>query len=179
MKLRKLVPCVLIVLCFLPGAQGIHGEQRELACDTMSLGNSECFLDVFFLNNKLGWLTSWGGGIFHTADGGNSWEKQESGLPYEWLKGIWFTDKHTGWICGSDGSVLTTDDGGSTWVNTPVPDANLLDIQFVTKQNGWVCGSQGRIYHSRDGGKNWEIQPTGVKSLLTNLYFVSEKTTSS
>ena len=52
--------------------------------------------------------------VLHTADGGKSWERQETGqsLP---IRAICFVDHQHGWAVGSLGTILATRDGGVRW----------------------------------------------------------------
>ncbi len=52
--------------------------------------------------------------VLHTADGGKSWDRQETGqsLP---IQAIYFVDDLHGWAVGSLGTILATRDGGTSW----------------------------------------------------------------
>lgn len=52
--------------------------------------------------------------VFHSADGGQTWESQATGqgLP---LNGVCFIDAQHGWAVGELGVVVATADGGKTW----------------------------------------------------------------
>src|SRR5262249_5953928 len=70
--------------------------------------------DLVFLNDQSGWVVGTGGTILHTANGGASWQRQESGTTSE-LHAIKFVDAKYGWIVGAEATVLRTKDGGKTW----------------------------------------------------------------
>lgn len=55
-----------------------------------------------------------GSTIFHSADGGRTWETHATGqtLP---LTTLHFADDQRGWAAGSLGTILATTDGGRTW----------------------------------------------------------------
>ena len=73
---------------------------------------------IFFIDRENGWICG-EGIILRTADGGASWQAQESGTPAS-LKRIFFTDGNNGWAVGSTtpdgGIILHTDDGGLRWI---------------------------------------------------------------
>jgi photosystem II stability/assembly factor-like uncharacterized protein len=52
--------------------------------------------------------------VFHSPDGGRTWESQRTDhmLP---LRAITFADENRGWAVGSLGAILSTRDGGKTW----------------------------------------------------------------
>jgi photosystem II stability/assembly factor-like uncharacterized protein len=52
-------------------------------------------------------------------------------------------------------------------------DAPLHAVQFVDNKEGWAVGDEGAIWHTIDGGHEWERQPTGVRSSLRSLCFLT------
>ncbi len=52
-------------------------------------------------------------------------------------------------------------------------DAPLHAIQFVDNKEGWAVGDEGVIWHTIDGGGEWERQPTGVRSSLRSICFLT------
>ena len=76
--------------------------------------------DVAFVDSLHGWAVGTRGAIWHTADGGRSWQLQRSGVECV-LESVSFVDQRTGWAVGgatelyshrSRGVVLRTLDGG-------------------------------------------------------------------
>lgn len=55
-----------------------------------------------------------GGFIWHSADGGATWQKQATGISTP-LAAITFLDEQRGWAAGALGTILATRDGGRTW----------------------------------------------------------------
>ena len=64
--------------------------------------------------------------VFHTEDGGQTWQKFHTGNR-NWLHAICFTDEKTGWAVGERGTILKTTDGGRNW-QTQRSDGDQLDI---------------------------------------------------
>jgi photosystem II stability/assembly factor-like uncharacterized protein len=52
--------------------------------------------------------------VFHSADGGATWEMLPTDQPLP-LKGLWFLDEYRGWAVGGLGTILHTRDGGRSW----------------------------------------------------------------
>jgi photosystem II stability/assembly factor-like uncharacterized protein len=125
------------------------------------------FEDVFFANAQQGWAVGsrsylpaiWGQVIFHTTDGGETWEKQYEQAPllnqtfsYFRLDSVFFLDDQTGWAVGMSTydqtyhnrwAILYTDNGGLTWQEQGqnlhqglAPE--FFDVQFLDAQNGWA-----------------------------------------
>ncbi len=96
--------------------------------------------------------------IYHTEDGGVTWERQVSGVN----KNLWrscFVSPDTGWIVGMFGTVLKTSDGGAAW--TDVGEGlrrSLYGVDFLDSSTGWVCGDRGLIYRTDNGGLTWTQQ---------------------
>src|SRR5262245_28863733 len=85
---------------------------------------------VQFLNKNEGWAAGDDGVVWHTIDGGQTWERQPTGVRGS-LRALFFRDPMEGWAVGreelpgggSNGVVLGTRDGGVTWRRMAV---NLL-----------------------------------------------------
>ncbi len=133
--------------------------------------------DVFFIDPQTGWAVGDRGVIWHTQDGGQHWQLQQSGTSAR-LFSVWFLDGQLGWVVGgqaqpysgaSRGVVLATQDGGRTWR----PSAKLLlptlhRIRMVDPQVGFAVGESASIGHTGvwftgDGGRSWEPLP-GVRT---------------
>jgi photosystem II stability/assembly factor-like uncharacterized protein len=52
--------------------------------------------------------------VFHTADGGRTWQEHATGQPLP-IYGLCFVDDHRGWAVGALGTILATQDSGRTW----------------------------------------------------------------
>ena len=106
---------------------------------------------VFFLNQSNGWAVGDAGTIVHTADGGQTWLRQEwfnPGYTYPDLKGVWFAHASHGWAVGVPfGSLmLRTTDGGATWNLQTTGCSQTLDgVVFTDADHGWAVGWRGTI----------------------------------
>lgn len=126
-------------------------------------------LDVFFLDDRLGWAVGERGTVLHTRDGGRSWQHQETGVGCR-LESIHFADPQHGWIVGgwtipythrSRAVLLRTQDGGASWErmsNHFLPW--LKQITFRDRRHGLAIGdsnaiSPSGVFRTDDGGKHW------------------------
>lgn len=131
--------------------------------------------DVWFVDRQHGWAVGALGTIWHTEDGGRSWQLQQSGASCG-LESVCFVDRNNGWAAGgvshpyshtNSGVVLTTSDGGRRWTSNPkllLPA--LKRIRFFDAQHGWAIGCPSAMFPSGvfftdDGGRSWSPMPAG------------------
>ncbi|MCA9166253.1 MAG: hypothetical protein KDB23_01235 [Planctomycetales bacterium] len=129
--------------------------------------------DVCFVDGQLGWAVGDRGTIWHTSDGGQNWELQDSPVGFR-LESVHFVNATHGWAAGgytvpythrAIGGILRTSDGGRTWAYEPQQFLPWLrGIHFSDERNGIAYGSGSPMYPSgvfvtRDGGQNWSARP--------------------
>jgi len=128
---------------------------------------------VSLLDRERGWIAGEAGTVLSTADGGETWERRETGID-KTLFGVFFADARRGWAVGIDALILVTDDGGLTWtVQHGSADMGGLDqVGFahayenpslygvaVAGKIGIAVGDMGAIFASEDGGRTWKRRP--------------------
>lgn len=147
--------------------QGINGE---------IYGN----VDVFFINNNVGWIVAdayWGSTILRTTDGGQHWAWHKPSPPVYALLSIYFTDSDIGWTVSGFGMILKTTDGGVTWTTLDTIKTEegfgqtLNSIHFVNNNIGWIVGNDGFILRTIDGGENWIYQISSTSEHLCAVAF--------
>jgi photosystem II stability/assembly factor-like uncharacterized protein len=121
------------------------------------------------------WISGNYGIIYHSADGGENWEEQDSTVTKGILCDGIFIDNKTGWIVGTYGTVIHTEDAGKTWTRqNTATERHLFGIFFLNKDLGWAVGEWGTIIHTKDGGKTWTIQGEEMDKTLNNIAFYDE-----
>jgi photosystem II stability/assembly factor-like uncharacterized protein len=142
--------------------------------------------DTCFATDRDGWMVGELGRIFHTADGGQTWERQDAGTKRP-LLAISCVDARTVWIAGKEGIVYGTTDGGATWTEAKTGSSrHVFALEFAGRDRGHGAGDFGTMIHTEDGGKTWtsmrvppEVQlpesafDTGVDPGDINLYGIS------
>jgi photosystem II stability/assembly factor-like uncharacterized protein len=132
--------------------------------------NDGIFLDIYFYNSMIGWITGLDGGIAKTTDGGLTWTAQSH--PANWgLLRISFADANNGWAGGYYGVLLHTTNGGQTWVQQPLglPDfTHVLSVSAVSPTIAWISGygggaqSRPYVWQTTNGGASWINQTPSV-----------------
>jgi len=137
------------------------------------------FEDVFFVDENHGWAVGSrsylpelsGQVIFHTSDGGQTWETQYEHAPpldnlfsYHRLDNVYFADVQNGWAVGTSetfwnpdlppfggwehhGAILHTTDGGLHWEEQGQElytswDLEFFAVQSLDDQNGWALATE-------------------------------------
>jgi photosystem II stability/assembly factor-like uncharacterized protein len=113
---------------------------------------------IYFSDTLNGWTDGqWDGELFHTTDGGETWNSLRIGAE-EPITSIFFLDSLHGWAGAMENMVYSTSNGGTTWIaheHQLYYHANQLF--FLSPDTGWIaCG--GFIWHTTDGCNSWEVQ---------------------
>jgi len=111
------------------------------------------------------WACGENGVVLSTADNGQSWNPQNSGVGSS-LFAVQFLSPTYGWIAGENGTILGTEDAGSTWTNHSVPTfESLLAVAFPTTSQGFAGGTGGLFIRSTNSGTTWA--PTSYRTNKT------------
>ena len=144
---------------------------------------------VQFVDKNEGWAVGDQGGVWHTIDGGKTWERQTTGSR-ACLKGVCFLTPYTGWVvgrtelpadAGSSGVILTTADGGLTWTELTsgvLPGLNA--VRVFDEKTAVVCGdgsagSPAGVFTTSDAGKTWVAANGGRAPSWQGAAFSSDK----
>jgi photosystem II stability/assembly factor-like uncharacterized protein len=97
------------------------------------------------------WVCGYQGRVFHSADGGNSWQRLRNGnditIAHYQLLDIFFKDSENGWAVGENGLVLYSNDGGNNWMQyNHFTDNGLRSLSLQPNGDLIVCGDNGALY---------------------------------
>jgi len=142
-------------------------------------GQQKIYDDLFsasFPNEKEGWASGRWGCILHTADGGKTWVRQNTGTNLT-LSSVFFVDEKNGWAVGEEGCILHTADGGKTWEKQKSPASLFhMKVYFVGPLKGWIVSEGTHILYTEDGGKTWTKQYGAIGYNFNSLFFMDDTT---
>ena len=149
--------------------------------------------DISFINKDVGWaISSIAAEVYHTKDGGNTWELQFKAprvkdKPRPYFRSIGFISKDIGYVGLLNGKeyghiVFETRDGGKTW--NPVsqidnsPMEGVCAMYPVNTKSIYIAGRiDGKAYvaKSLDEGVTWKIYDVNHKiEQITDVFFWDE-----
>jgi photosystem II stability/assembly factor-like uncharacterized protein len=153
--------------------QGESWQQGKMPFMRMLTGLS-------FVDEKMGWAVGHQSMIFHTRDGGDTWERQLDGLrfqekanadnltrtraAYEALETELEQSPDEGRDQELEDALFAFEDAQFYMEETLIP-TNLHDVWFMDDRHGWAVGSFGRLIETRDGGTTWADISHLVKTL--------------
>jgi photosystem II stability/assembly factor-like uncharacterized protein len=125
---------------------------------------------IQFVDEQEGWAAGDEGVIWHTIDGGKSWERQPSGVRAS-LRSLHFLNPYVGWVAGreelplgagSTGVLLFTRDGGCKWHRVTLNVLpGLHHVRFLDARTGYVAGDgtdayPTGVFMTKDAGRTWQ-----------------------
>jgi len=150
----------------------IHTSNGGLNWETQYSNDSLNVVNIFFLNNQLGWGSAWssfyepyGTYLVKTTDGGKNWSSEYFRISNSLVNAFYFLDSLTGFAVGYPQVFHRTTDGGSSWSHVNL-DSSLVSglppytIKFYSPQYGFACGGirdvRGVVWRTTDGGLSWK-----------------------
>lgn len=104
------------------------------------------------------WRIVPGGAVQRSADGGSTWQTQQTGVAVTLIAGA-SPSPSVCWLVGPGGIVLLSTDGQS-WRRVAFPEVtDLVQIRAIDDKSATVTASDGRIFVTDDGGVTWTRGP--------------------
>ena len=140
---------------FSAGARGhiIFSDDNGETWTQASVPVRSTLLDIFFLNDKLGWAVGHEGVILHSSDGGLNWELQYDGVRYG-EEGLAFYSKLA--AENPDDDLYPYMIGEMEFAIEQGADKPFFGVVFYNENHGHAAGAYGMILVTRDGGKTWQ-----------------------
>ena len=120
--------------------------------------------NIHFVDDQIAWAVGEAGHIFHTTNGGKTWERQ-LGEQLDDFRDVLFLNDHQGWIAGDNGLLLETQDGGGTWTTLNSRSRQrLIGVHFpsLDPKWGWAMRRDGTVLYTTDG-ENWSAGETPMR----------------
>lgn len=180
--MSRLSKSILVLSSVLFFFQASHGEWAKQNLNTLAWLH-----DVYFVNEKTGWIAGSGGVLLKTDDGGKTWKKESSATD-DMIRQVYFSDEQTGWLlCERDiynrGSnalsyLLKTENGGVNWERIEFEDIRrerIVKLFFNSEKEGFAVGESGAFYALRSTEEKWKRQASPVRYLLLDGAFADAK----
>ena len=151
--------------------------------------NSKTFAwlhDIYFINEKKGWIAGSDGTFLETTDGGENWRQTEK-FTSDTIRQVYFFDEEKGWLLcerniynrGSNlpSYILQTTDGGINWEKLEFAKdgrERIARIIFNKKGSALAFGEGGAFFALEEDRKNWRKTPFFIKYLLLDGVYTDE-----
>ncbi|MBV4520242.1 glycosyl hydrolase [Pseudomonas sp. SWRI74] len=156
----------------LANAQPGNEQWPQLAMEGQRLaeqGADKPLLDVWFANDKVGYVVGVFNLILRTEDGGRNWtpyqDRTDNPQGFH-LKAIAFTGDAL-YIAGEQGLLLKWDDNSQRFTAVPTPYQGSFFGVLGKPGEVLVYGLRGNVLRSIDGGQHWTALETGLHVSVT------------
>lgn len=127
-------------------------------------GTRNGMTSIDFFDNDIGWITTNGGKVLKTNDGGENWQIPYTLSQYSRFDDIDFVTTQIGWAVGTEhttsgylGLIMKSYDGGESWQkqysDSLTPE--FMSLYIINVDTGWVVGEHGTIHKTVDSGNEW------------------------
>lgn len=136
--------------------------------------------NVYFIDDSRGWAGCYYGGIYHTENGGQTWNLQYTLPDSSWVEEIFFTDSLTGYLVSDIPGVFPparmykTTNGGQNWFPLSI-SFGMVEVawalHFHNSSIGWIGTSYG-IHSTTNGGTTWSYYSLPAEDYILGIDFV-------
>jgi photosystem II stability/assembly factor-like uncharacterized protein len=133
-------------------------------------GPDKPFFDIWFVDEKRGFIVGAFGLFFATQDGGKTWLPWRAHIENPTDKHLYCIRSLGGslYLVGEEGALYRSTDAGRTFIgiNTPYR-GSWFGVIPLEKQYVIAYGLRGNAYWSQDAGQHWRKIDTGTQAALT------------
>ncbi len=133
-----------------------------------------------YTNDQTLFVGTWGGGVFKTADGGQSWNAANTGLNNLNIHGMAISPNYgmdQTVYAGTYNGVLRSTNGGASWtaVNTSFTNVYTLAVSpnYAVDQTVFAGNGSGAVIKSTNGGTTWTTLNPGIAGTAINGFALS------
>jgi len=172
------IKTILLLLVLFAGIQTANADWSKQNTNSFAW-----FKDVFFLNDRQGWIVGGDGVMLSTIDSGTTWLRHRKTTTDNFVQ-IHFVNEDLGWmLCernvfnrGKDAVsyLRKTVDGGLTWEKIEFEDAGrerVTKLLFGPDGSARAFGEGGIFYKLLDDGRTWRRSKTAIHFLLLDGAF--------
>ncbi len=131
---------------------------------------------LYFIDEATGIYTDYEGGIWRTADSGQSWVLVRRDTAEQYSGIVFASDGRAGFICGPAGRLLQTVDSGRTWIEVERFDNGTEPYDMALTEKGVLVISglsldekDAVIQRSDNYGEEWEVSEVDYPYSLFTL----------
>lgn len=175
--IKNILVLFLLLVCF----------QTAKADWTKRDSNTLAWLqDVYFLNEKIGWIVGSNGAYLVTNDGGKTWTKEKNSTKDN-IRQVYFSDASNGWLlcerdiytlgANSPSYLLRTTNGGVYWERIEFTDYQRRRVTrffFAKNGTGFATGEGGAFFAMADDKKTWKRLPSPMRYLMFDGVFTDD-----
>lgn len=172
----------IAALVFLFGFHSVHAEWTKQNTNSFAW-----YKDIFFLNEKKGWIVGSDGVVLSTEDGGETW-LQPRKFTSDSINQVYFKDVMNGWLLcernvyarGNNPTsyLRRTTDGGRTWEKIEFNEGGrerVTKLFFNMDGVGTAFGEGGIFYKLDEDGVTWKKVQTAIHYLLLDAAYANDK----
>lgn len=138
------------------------------------------FTDIYFVNERVGWVVGENNTILSTVTGGIEWPQAPVNSTEGTFRSVHMIDEQRGWIAGDmkgtkpDGSVYVSISGGAYPETQQQTDLPMNTVFMLDDKLGWSGGENGQLLYTQDG-KEWNESTTKPDVSIFDIHFTDEQ----
>jgi photosystem II stability/assembly factor-like uncharacterized protein len=137
------------------------------------------FLDVFFIDEQIGWIVGEDNTILSTTSGGKTWPQAPVNSLDGNFRSAFLISDTEGWLAGDmkgnnmDGNIYYSSNGGAYPEIQKSLEYPMNTIFSLDKYHVWSGGENGQILYTIDGGAHWNESSTPLEITIFDIQFLN------